>query len=89
LAETLTHYNYDSWGQFIAKQRAYAEREGRTLRTSGAPLKPKWLITQPLREFQWRFFRLEGYKEGRMGLMLSLLMAWYRYRVQVEARKTE
>lgn len=83
----MTHYNYDSLGQFIAKQRGYARREGRTLRASGQPLKPKWFITQPLREFHRRYIAWEGYKEGWLGLVLSLLMGWYRFQVQVEAHR--
>jgi (heptosyl)LPS beta-1,4-glucosyltransferase len=87
LRAPLIHYNYESVRQFITKQRAYARREGRTLRASGQPLRPRALITQPLREFHRRFIVWEGYKEGGLGLLLSLLMAWYRLQVQIEARR--
>jgi glycosyltransferase involved in cell wall biosynthesis len=77
LCEPLVHYNYESWGQFVAKQRSYAPLEARALYRQGRRARLRSLIGQPVREFKRRFFDYEGYKDGPLGLALSLAMALY------------
>jgi len=79
LKNTLTHLNYDSLGQFRAKQQVYTDHQAQMLKTQG--VRPRWqsYLGQPLREFLRRFFKLEGYRDGFHGLLLSLLMAYYAW----------
>ncbi|HEY8600091.1 MAG TPA: glycosyltransferase [Thermomicrobiales bacterium] len=80
LTEPLIHRNYDSWGEFHAKQRAYAARHARDLAGRGLRPKPWTYATMPLREFRRRYIALDARRDGRLGLALSLAMAWYEGR---------
>ena len=71
------HYNYATWPQFHRKQRFYAGYEARILAARGIRPRPHNFVLQPLREFRRRFFTLEGRRDGRFGLRLALLLAWY------------
>lgn len=83
LSNTLLHYNYTSLGQLVAKQRSYAQREARTLARQGVQALPHRYLTQPVREFYRRYVQLAGYKDGFLGLLLALVMGWYRFVVYV------
>jgi glycosyltransferase involved in cell wall biosynthesis len=78
LKEPLIHFNYRTWRQFIRKQRAYAPLEAAALHAEGMRARPRSLVGQPLREFKRRFIEHEGYRDGLLGLALSLAMAAYR-----------
>ena len=80
LTEPLIHRNYDAWGEFHAKQRAYAARHARDLAGRGIRPKPWTYATMPLREFRRRYIALDARRDGRLGLALSLAMAWYEGR---------
>ena len=75
----LIHHNYANLQQFHAKQRRYADYDAGILFKQGVRPKPHNFILQPLREFRRRFFTLRGYRDGRHGLRLSLLMAYYNW----------
>lgn len=77
LRNTLTHYNYDSLGHFIRKQRAYAALEASQLHARGVRARPRNLVLQPLREFRRRFVSLRGFRDGWLGLLLAGLTAYY------------
>ena len=79
LQQPLVHYNYRDPRHFVAKQRRYADFDAGILYAQGIRPKLRHFITQPLRQFYWRFFTLEGYKDGWHGLRLSALMAWYEW----------
>jgi (heptosyl)LPS beta-1,4-glucosyltransferase len=81
LAEPLIHLNYSTWGQFIRKQRSYAPLEAAALYAAGARARPRSFLGQPLREFKRRFIEGEGFRDGLLGLALSLAMAAYRAEV--------
>lgn len=78
LHEPLIHFNYESWGQFLSKQRSYAKHEAGALYTSGLRATPKSMLGQPLREFKRRFFDYRGYMDGTLGLSLSFAMMLYK-----------
>jgi glycosyltransferase involved in cell wall biosynthesis len=77
LKEPMLHYNYDDWGQFHAKQRRYAALESRILKERGVRPWPHKFIRQPLREFWRRYVRLQGWRDGGIGLRLAGLLAFY------------
>ena len=78
LQTPLVHYNYRRLRQFIAKQRRYARQEAQQRRREGETVRPRALLTLPVREFYWRYVTLTGWRDGGHGLLLSTLMAWYR-----------
>ena len=88
LSNPLIHFNYDTWRQFISKQRFYAPREAQALYAAGHVAHLHSFLGQPVREFKRRFVDYKGYKDGVLGLSLSLAMAaykllvyWYLYRL--------
>jgi glycosyltransferase involved in cell wall biosynthesis len=81
LLNPLVHYNYRSWGQFIEKQRGYAPLEAQALYAGGARARPRSLVGQPAREFWRRFVQYRGWKDGLLGLALSVAMSAYKFEV--------
>jgi (heptosyl)LPS beta-1,4-glucosyltransferase len=81
LENVLLHYNYDSLGEFCAKQQSYAELEAQTRAAAGNTAKWRNFILQPMREFRRRFFALGGHKEGALGFVLSVILAYYDFQV--------
>lgn len=79
LTHTLVHYNYQDLAHFLAKQRRYASIDAAILLDKGIRPRPHKFVSQPLRQFWWRFVTLQGYRDGFHGLRLSLLMAWYEW----------
>ncbi len=77
LKNPLIHYNYDNLAQFIDRQERYTQMEAEYLYREGARAKARSVLVQPWREFRRRYITLQGYKDGRYGLLLSLLMAYY------------
>lgn len=77
LVKPLIHYNYRDWPHFYAKQQVYAAYEARILHARGIRPRPHNFILQPLREFMRRYWHLQGYRDGRHGLKICLLLAWY------------
>jgi (heptosyl)LPS beta-1,4-glucosyltransferase len=76
LRNTLVHLNYRTLGEFVRKQERYACLEAqRWLATHGRP-RLRALLGQPAREFCRRYFLLRGYREGMLGLLLSMILAW-------------
>ncbi len=82
LSARLVHYNYATWGQFVAKQRAYAVLEARALYAAGRRARPRSFVGQPFREFKRRFIEYKGFKDGLLGLVLSVAMGLYAAETQ-------
>jgi Glycosyl transferase family 2 len=77
LREPLVHFNYTSLGEFIRKQERYSSLEAnRWLAMYGRP-RLRAVVGQPAREFLRRYVVLQGYREGRLGLVLCVLLAYY------------
>jgi glycosyltransferase involved in cell wall biosynthesis len=87
LTTPFVHYNYTDFAQFKAKQRRYVRYDASILREQGIQARPHKFVTQPVRQFIWRFITLRGYRDGWHGLRLSLLMAWYEFQKYVHLRR--
>lgn len=87
LQNTLTHYNYQTVGQFLTKQRLYTNYEAEIL--FGQQVRPRWrnFVLQPAREFWRRYVTLQGYRDGGHGLLLSLLMGYFNLVMYVRLRQ--
>jgi glycosyltransferase involved in cell wall biosynthesis len=77
LQNPLLHYNYENVTQFHAKQHRYSDYDARILFEKGIRARFYTPVTQSLRQFIWRYFTLEGYRDGLHGLHLCALMSWY------------
>jgi GT2 family glycosyltransferase len=75
LSARLIHLNYDTWGQFWAKQRRYATTEAGARHHRGQRIRAHNFILQPLREFWRRYVTLNGWRSGFHGVALSFGMA--------------
>lgn len=87
LQAPLIHYNYRNLSQFITKQRRYARHEAQQRLLAGERFRPRALLSLPAREFLWRYVTLAGWRDAGHGLLLSLLMAWYRLLVGWKMRQ--
>ncbi len=79
LSQPLVHYNYETLAQFRVKQIAYSRYEARIWFEEGKRAHKRGFVGQPLREFFRRYVSLSGWRDGRNGLWLSLLMAYYAF----------
>jgi glycosyltransferase involved in cell wall biosynthesis len=87
LEAPLVHFNYRSLGEFVRKQERYCRLDAqRWSMTYGRP-RARAVLGQPAREFWRRFVTLDGYREGPLGLLLSVLLAWYAARAVWLARR--
>ncbi len=87
LSERLLHFNYESPADFMRRQRLYTGMEAEMLRRDGKRFRARATVGQPLREFGRRYFALGGWKDGPVGLFLSLALAYYALkRVQLVRR---
>lgn len=77
LTNPFIHYNYSTIGQFLTKQNVYSAMEADDLFRRGVRAKPQNLVLQPWREFWRRYVHLQGYRDGRLGFVLSSLLAYY------------
>jgi hypothetical protein len=75
LDSRLIHHNYASWRQFWVKQCRYARIEAAAMASRGDRAKPRNFVLQPLREFRRRYWTLQGYREGLLGLGVSAALA--------------
>jgi (heptosyl)LPS beta-1,4-glucosyltransferase len=87
LTVPFVHYNYRTFAQFREKQSRYVRYDAQILKEQGVLPRPHKFVTQPVRQFFWRFVTLQGYKDGLHGLRLSLLMAWYEFQKYVHLRR--
>lgn len=79
LQNPLVHLNYETVGEFVAKQTYYARYDAQRLALEGVRARPHHLVTMPARQFWWRFITLAGWREGWHGLRLSLLMGRFEF----------
>jgi (heptosyl)LPS beta-1,4-glucosyltransferase len=77
LKNPLLHYNYDDKAHFRATQEAYTTYDASILYQDGIKVKPHHYLSQPWRQFWWRYVSLKGYADGLHGLRLSAYMAYY------------
>ncbi len=73
----LLHYNIEQLGEFWQKQTIYALAEARTLHAEGQRVRWRTFLSAPVREFQRRFFKLGGWRDGALGLFLCAALAWF------------
>jgi len=77
--DAIIHLNYETVEDFIARLNCYTNVEATQMGESVTGLTwPKALITLPSRELVDRLWKQVGYRDGPHGLLLSLLMAFYR-----------
>lgn len=85
----LTHLNIETFAELWQKQAAYARREAATMAQAGRTVRLRNYVGAPLREFNYRYIRHAGWRDGWVGLVLALVMSWFAMMSFVElARMT-
>jgi glycosyltransferase involved in cell wall biosynthesis len=77
LAGHLLHLNIVAFDELWRKQAAYARREAATMYAQGRRVRWRNYIGAPAREFSYRYVRHAGWRDGWVGLVLALVMAWF------------
>lgn len=73
----IEHLNYRDIYHFVSKLNRYTNAEAIRLRDNGRPFHWLKLFYQPTKVFYTYYVRNKGYRDGLLGLMLALLMAFY------------
>jgi len=76
--KSILHFNYDSIEQFINKLNNYTTHEAVSSKYNYKGSPARKIIYHFFREVLGRFIYKKGYKDGWLGLYLSLAMAFYR-----------
>lgn len=83
LDNPLIHYNYKDIEQFHQVQKKYTHYEATIMQQEMQKegVRPKFYtpLTQPVRQFWWRYKTLGGYRDGWHGLRMSVLMGYYEW----------
>lgn len=77
LHEHLVHHNIERLDELWAKQSVYAAAEARILHAAGRRTRARNLLGGPARELWRRYVRLEGWRDGPLGLFLCGTLAWF------------
>ncbi|WAC41745.1 hypothetical protein [Pedobacter sp. SL55] len=83
----INHYWMQSYSQLINKHNRYLKNEGRAKYESGETTNIKKIIKKPFKIFKQSYFKKEGYKDGFVGLFLSVFAAWYFTSAEMELYK--
>jgi glycosyltransferase involved in cell wall biosynthesis len=75
---SIIHFNYDSVNQFIRKLNTYTDNEVNSTKYNYKGSPAFKIIYHFFREVLGRYIYKKGYKDGWVGLYLSLAMAFYR-----------
>jgi glycosyltransferase involved in cell wall biosynthesis len=75
LTQPITHFNYASRREFLAKQRAYTALRVQQLDTAAVPRRRAYL-GGPGRELWRRLVRSRGYRDGSTGLFMASVLAF-------------
>lgn len=78
----LIHHNYDTVSQFLSKLDLYTSIEVSQVEDKTFDLSN--LIKNPTNEFISRYFSHKGYRDGIHGFILSILMAFYIFIVEIK-----
>ncbi len=85
----ITHYNYESVEQYIARLNRYTTEHAKLIKKSGYKFNWRDLIVKPSNEFLSRYFFGQGYKDGLHGLALSGLQAFSEFVVLLKIWQDE
>lgn len=76
----IVHHWSHSWRHLLAKANRYLEQEGPVRFAAGHTMTPARQVIHTARAFADSLITRQGYRDGRMGIGLSLLAAYYEWR---------
>ena len=79
LTQPLLHLNYASLAEFWVKQRRYSRLAAQSRRQRQGRPRGRALLGAPVRELWRRYVHLQGYRDGALGLVLALALAYFEW----------
>lgn len=80
------HYWADGWTALLEKHRRYLTVEGSGRHRHGQRTRWREIVATPIVSFYDSYVRNRGYRDGLVGIALSLFWAWYSTRALAELR---
>jgi glycosyltransferase involved in cell wall biosynthesis len=81
----IQHYNYQDIRHFISKMNDYTDGEALKLLRSDGKISPFRGVYWGIYNFYKRFVKLKGFKDGKYGFILSVLMGFYWFLAFIKA----
>lgn len=81
------HYWMSGYKQLYEKHRRYLVFEPESRYNKGIKASVKSVLKNPFKSFRYAFFSTKGYKDGLIGLFLSLFWVWYQFQVELRLYK--
>lgn len=78
LNNAIIHFNYSTIADFVERLNRYTTAEAERLFTNDRPFRWYKLFYHPIKALLKNYVIYKGYREGIYGLILSLLMSFYR-----------
>jgi glycosyltransferase involved in cell wall biosynthesis len=72
----MIHFNYTDIEDYISRTNTYTTIEADQKNEHFSRLD---ILRRPIEEFGYQLLKEKGYKIGRLGLLIALLTAWYRF----------
>jgi glycosyltransferase involved in cell wall biosynthesis len=89
LAAPLLHFNSEDLQEWIAKNQRYVGLEARERVQRGERFRLARALLSPLRVFLFRYVGLGGLRDGRMGLVLCVSLAFFTFLLHARLRELE
>lgn len=83
LTHPLLHYNSASLSEYLAKNHQYIRLEAQARYQKGDRFRIGRALGSPVRVFLFRYLRLGGFRDGRIGLIVSVLLAFFTFLMHV------
>lgn len=80
----IVHLAYDSVAEWISRANRYTDHDVDRYLAKGRSASLVRLLGMPPATFSWHYVVKRGYRDGRHGLVLSLLMAWYVMTIEMK-----
>lgn len=81
---SIVHLAYDSVGEWVARANRYTDFDVDRYLVKGRSPSLVRMLGMPPARFLWHYGVKRGYRDGRQGLALSMLMAWYAATVELK-----
>lgn len=84
LRHSLLHFNSDDLHEYMAKNNHYTTLEARLRQARGERFRLARAVLSPLRVFFFRYVRLGGFRDGMMGFVLCVLLAFSAFLIHAK-----
>jgi glycosyltransferase involved in cell wall biosynthesis len=85
--KVIHHYWMQGYRQLIAKHRRYLKKEGAARYAQGQRTGARRLLLAPWRAFRQAYLEHAGYRDGLLGLGLSVFWTWYQTAAEFALRR--